>query len=607
MRLVPLTVWFALITAMTELLLRGIAKYGLHRYLYVGRDIVWMTPLADLLVFAVVALLLRLLAVRWPNLLGARGAVSVLAFIGSMSVLCLQPWMAWWAMWCLAIGVGIQAGRLAALHERFALGLVRRTLPVLLAAFVILIAAVTGRRLLTERRAMAALPAAPAGAPNVILIVWDAVRAQDVSAYGYERRTTPTLEALASRGVAFDRAVATGSYTLPGHIGLFSGRWAHQVDATWLTPFDGHTPTLAEALAARGWRTGAFSANRLFVSWEHGVLRGFIHAEDYPFSWGELTRCSALLKRITANDPTRTPFGLYDKPGRLHAADIRRHFLAWVDRDPSRPFFAFMNIFDAHEPYLPGAPYDTLFGFPKGAGPAETRRVKLQSLGDRLELSDADLARQRDLYDGGIAEADHDLSLLLGDLERRHLLQNTLIIIAGDHGEEFREHGTTGHGNDLYWPAVHVPLVMSFPARLPAGVRVPGVVSLRDVPATVASLLGATGPGFGLPGASLERFWARGAGHETDTVLTEIDQLPSGERPWFPVRRGPVRSMVAWPWQLIVGRDSVGGRRVELFDLDADIAQRSDLAAAPGHAATRDALLAAMQRWRQDAVATKRD
>src|SRR6185369_17194036 len=140
-------------------------------------------------------------------------------------------------------------------------------------------------------------------------------------------------------------------------------------------------------------------------------------------------------------------------------------------------------------------------------------------------------------------------------------LGNTLIVILGDHGDAFGEHRTFTHGNDEYAEVTHVPMVMSLPGTIPAGRRVPELVSVRDIPATIGELTGAPGMAWPLPGHSLSRFW-QAAAPGPDTVLSEIDRLPRGGPDWYPVRRGSVRSIFAWPYQLIVSADST-----ELYDL----------------------------------------
>ena len=600
-KLVALAAWSALLTGSAELAMRGMQKLVLHRSIYLSRDIIWMTPAADLILFGLAALGLALVGLVAPRVSSLRVASSVFSFLGMFSVLALQPWLVWWAMLALSLGFGFQAGVFAVTRELLLWRIVRITLPVLVAIVSVLGIGYRALVALSERSALAALPAAPAGAPNVLLIVWDAVRARDLSLYGYERATTPRLSELASAGVMFERAISTAPYTLPTHASLFTGLWAHQQSTTWTVGLDGVPPTLAEALGALGYRTGAFSANHILVTWENGLLRGFSHASDYVPSLGELARSSALVKWFLAFDRVRGVVGWYDQPGRRDAAEISGSFLGWLDRGAAtRPFFAFLNVYDAHDPYLPSAPFDTLFGWPAGAGPAERRRLGALALATQYELSAADIARQRDQYNGAIAEIDEGLGRLLGELKRRGVLENTLVVV-GDHGEAFGEHRAFRHGNDVYLEEVHVPLIMALPGRVPTGVRVPGVVSLRDVPATIAEILGFAGTSWPLQGRSLSRTWRPGFSVTGDTVLAEVEKIPRGGQDFYPVRRGNVRSILAWPWQLIIV-----GTDVELYNLVADPAQSRDVVADSANVATRDSLAAVLRRWRLDAVPGKR-
>lgn len=594
-----LAAWCALLTAGGELAMRAAQKLVLHRYIYLSREIVWMTPLADLLLFLAVAAVLSLIALAAPRVGSLRGAASVFAALGAMSILTMQPWMTWWAMLALALGFGYQAGVMAGKREALVWRLVRVSTPLLFALVVI---AGGAQRLLAARAetALNTQAAPPRGAPNVLVIVWDAVRAQNLSLYGYGRATTPVLSSLAATGVTFDHAIATAPYTLPTHASLFTGLWAHQFKASWEHPLEAAMPTLAEELGKRGYRTGAFSANHILVTWEYGLLRGFAKAQDFIASRGELARSSGLLKWVLDLGPLRRALHLYDVPGRRAAPNIRRSFLQWADADTTRPFFAFLNIYDAHDPYLPPAPYDTIFT--PTASREDTERAKSMGLASRRGLSKADIARQIDLYDGAIAFADHDLGILVASLKERRLLDNTLLVILGDHGEAFAEHGTHTHGNDVYTEAIHVPMVVVMPGKVPAGVRVTGYTSVRDIPATIAELIGVAGATWPLPGASLARFWnadstGRIAG---DTVLSEVDFLPRGGEDWYPVRRGNVRSLLAWPNHIITVKDSV-----ELFDLSVDPFEHANIAQQPERRPVRDSLVGALQRWRRNAVKEK--
>src|SRR5262249_45638238 len=129
------------------------------------------------------------------------------------------------------------------------------------------------------REAMRPLPAP--GSPNVLLIVLDTVGADHLSLYGYQRPTSPTIDELAPRGIRFDRAQATSSWTLPSHASMFTGRWPHELSVGWLTPLDGTHPTLAAFLGARGYATAGFVANTTYCASDSGLGLGFAAYHDY--------------------------------------------------------------------------------------------------------------------------------------------------------------------------------------------------------------------------------------------------------------------------------------------------------------------------------------
>ena len=136
-----------------------------------------------------------------------------------------------------------------------------RTTPMLVGALVAIALWTIGGHAWWEYSASAALPPAPSNARNVLLIVWDTVRAGNLSLHGYRRPTSPNLERLAGRGVRFDRAFAAAPWTLPSHSSLFTGRWPHELTADWQSPLDATHPTLAGYLAAHGYDTAGFVAN----------------------------------------------------------------------------------------------------------------------------------------------------------------------------------------------------------------------------------------------------------------------------------------------------------------------------------------------------------
>ena len=226
-------------------------------------------------------------------------------------------------------------------------------------------------------------PLPPADSPNVLLIVLDTVRADHLSLYGYPRPTSPDAGAAgASEGIRFDEARATAPWTLPSHASLFTGRWPHELGVKWLTPWRGNVPTLAEYLGSHGYATAGFVANTLYCSYDTGLDRGFTHYEDYVLDLGRLepvadggrwstspgmavSRLGLLMSRSldAGRFRPRLESVLQLAPGhRPQGCRIDQpRILDWLSRrpEPRRPFFAFLNYFDAHSPYLPpeGAPF----------------------------------------------------------------------------------------------------------------------------------------------------------------------------------------------------------------------------------------------------------
>src|SRR5262249_30983432 len=148
-------------------------------------------------------------------------------------------------------------------------------------------------------------------------------------------------------------------------------------------------------------------------------------------------------------------------PPRKSAAEISRAFLDWLTSEEQRPFFVFLNYFDAHAPYRPPPPFDLRFGRKRASAWSRVAHTPL--------IPPFELKAMVDSYDGTLAYLDSQLELLFSALESQGILENTLVIITSDHGEEFGEHGLLDHGNSLYLASVHVPLVIHFPGRVPAG------------------------------------------------------------------------------------------------------------------------------------------
>ncbi len=575
-----LAVWFGLATGIGEVAQIALRKLLLNRIVFAGPDVVWMAPVADTLLFVAAGLLLVALRAVLPR----RIPLPPVLFLAALAVFASLVFIeALWrpALAVLALGVGSVVMRAARRWPEAFDRLVRWTLWPMVAA--VALAAIALRTWVANDLAAAGSGAKPPrdGAPDVLLIVLDTVRADNLSAYGYARPTTPELSRWLADGVRFEHALATAPWTLPSHATMFTGGFPHELSANWLAPLDRARPTLAEVFARQGYTTAGFVANTAYCSYETGLARGFGHYEDYPVTAAQTMFSSALGRFLAGSRFVRR------KLLRKSADDVNRGFLRWLDtRSDARPVFAFLNFMDAHDPYQPPPPFEGRFAAPNAG-----------TLVEELRSGDAGKPRPPavrqamvDRYDESIASLDHELGRLFDALRQRGRWERTLVVVTSDHGEEFGEHGIYYHGNSLYRPSLEVPLFVRRPGAVPAGRTVAEPVSLRDLPATVLSLAGLP---VELPGRSLARHWSpRGADAPAvdEPLLMELsvwERLPKDT----PITRGPMASVLDGGLRLIRNGDG----REELFDFTGDRDERADLAGEPGRAADLRSLRGALE------------
>ncbi len=522
--LMVLAVWMGVTTGLTELALlfarwRLVDATALSS-VQLNQHALWMVPVSYAMVFGsfglASALLLSIFRSRWSVILG----VYVLSFISVFSLILSYRGLSSLATTALSAGIAFRIScrilRRAAQTRR----LVACTLPGTIGLVAIFWGFGPSRETISERL----LPTAPARAPNVLFIVLDTVRAESLDLYGYSRATSPALRRFAERGVRFDRARSPGTWTLPSHASMFTGRWPHELSTRLDRPLDATFPTLAEFLLQRGFDTAGFVANTFFCSRWYGLSRGFLHYEDVAVNPAEILRSAnlgrAIARKFAPYDRDR-PTAYFD---RKDASAINKEFLDWLDNRPvGHPFFAFLNYYDAHDPYLSPSGSARHFGLtPSNRQESEMLRDWHRISKNPMDSHAVELVR--DCYDDCIVDLDEQLGRLFSTLDSKGLLQNTIVVVTADHGEEFGEHGGFGHGQRLNSEVVRVPLLIVAPGSVPPGQIVADPVSLRDLPATILDLvrLSADSP---FPGRSLSRHWRptpeRGSTPD-DPVLTEI-------------------------------------------------------------------------------------
>ena len=331
-------------------------------------------------------------------------------------------------------------------------------------------------------------PERVATGPNVVLVVLDTTRVDRLSAFGYGRETTPHLARLADEGLRFLRCYAAAPWTVPSHAAMFTGEHTSTHRANRQRPIlDGRLPTLAEKMSARGYHTVSFS-KKSWLSAETGLLRGFqeIHDLYNPGGVHALPWIGGLL---------RAEGKVADKG----AQEIVRLASEWLGAHGSQqPFFAFFNFNEAHSDLRPPRRYREQFleEDDHGTDWGRTRFPKNHDFSvGAVNYDDGELALISDLYDAEIAYQDARLGELVEAFRVGGFLDDTLMIVTADHGENLGEHGLLGHEMSLHETLLHVPLVVRWPRGMEeAGGQTAEPVENRLVGRLIETLLDAPQP-----------------------------------------------------------------------------------------------------------------
>ena len=312
--------------------------------------------------------------------------------------------------------------------------------------------------------------------PNVILISIDTLRADHLACYGYKQPTSPSMDKLASGGLLFEDVSSPSPWTLPAHVSLLTGLYPNRHGVkTHLTLMPMQLLVLAEVLKDHGFTTAAI-VNSHYVSQRYGFERGFNEFIYVP-------------EQLSNPAPSQ----------------VERKALKWLSTTHKQPFFLFLHYYDVHSDYCALPEYSEKFVRPY-SGPVDGSTAQLINFREeKFTLSQRDVQHLTDLYDASILQMDDGIARLLLFLEKKDLLDDTVIILTSDHGEEFLEHGGVLHGRTQYQELMHVPLIIRGPG-LPAGRRIKQIASLADLMPTVLAMLHISVPP-GLDGIDLTPLW----------------------------------------------------------------------------------------------------
>ena len=348
---------------------------------------------------------------------------------------------------------------------------------------------------------------------NVILVTFDTTRADRLGVYGYEHGLTKAFDDFAKRGVIFERAYAPAPLTLPAHATILTGLYPpeHGLRLNGAGRLPREIPWLPEILKEHGYDTGAFIAAPVLSS-KYGLNRGFDTYDDGP------PKPSARPKH-------------FEEP-RRDGEEVVDLALAWLRPRTSRPFFCWIHLYDAHAPYDP-----------------------------RVDVYQQKFTQNP--YDAGVAWQIRQFERVTEFLKDRRLDSNTIVVVAGDHGEGLDDHLEAEHGMQVYNTTLHVPLVFVGPRHCRQGARVPEAVSLVDIMPSLLEMLGIAAPK-PVSGRSVLKALQGG-------TLAPRDCYAEAETPYDMNGWSPLQTVISGHWKYIQTT------RPELYDLRQDPGELTNL------------------------------
>jgi arylsulfatase A-like enzyme len=414
--------------------------------------------------------------------------------------------------------------------------------------------------------------AAKKSPPNILIYTIDTLRADHASLYGYSRDTTPFLKKLGAAGIVFDDCQAQATWTKSSIASLMTSLYSftHGITSDADTIPSG-SATLAEQLRNARYTTASVVSTP-FVGKATGLERGFDYLLEYP----------VVLRQVNAQADHSTD-----------SAALNRVVFPWLERHRSEPFFLYAHATDPHAPYDPPAPFDSAFANSRENAIFKTEYERFHShheygggavlnpaMCSKAGINSQAFIRQAvDRYDGEILHNDRSFESLIDKLKQLGVLENTLVIVLSDHGEEFWDHGWTAHGHSVYNELTHCTLLMWNPSLLGLPRRVKDPVQLIDVMPTVLDILGLKPPSViegqsVLPLIRSQQFKRRGLVMSSRFAAVKPEGLvPENSTDSFAIIDGR--------WKFIYRKNAakVNIKKVELYDRVNDPAEQHDVAA----------------------------
>ena len=400
-------------------------------------------------------------------------------------------------------------------------------------------------------------PFRPAPPKGILVILVDALRADQLQLYGSKVAIAPRLDALGPESVVFERAFSPASWTRPALPSLFTGLYPSEHGLTDFVGSAGQYKgavlsesalTLAEEMKAAGRRT-AMVGYQTLLSARFGMAQGFDFYNN------------------NTNGGER----------------IRKRFLEWFDEAPGQPFFAYLHYLDIHWPYCPPAPtWGRVDPTPNETITCDDwRGLRERIRSGETVLTEADRRALAARYSEEMMALDWELGALFDELKRRGVWDDLLIVVTADHGEELAERGGIEHGHTLYDELLHVPYIWKLPLAWDGGRgrRESGLVETRTLMPTLVDVVGQPPP----------------AGVSATSLLPWLGPRPKPEPPttWVVAESNGIFAVRTATHKLVV---TPAAKKVELYDLVADPRERHDLA--PARPPELAELQGLMRKWR---------